>query len=138
MTALLTHHEIGLRTLAPNDHDRAYEWTAAWHQFLHAPLAGVGPDALLRFQAPDGTYVHFAHNECLQIAADTGVVGLTFLTGAFTAAARLVRRYDVVASCAVGALVCWAVVGALDFDWHIPIFGLLGGCAVSFAAGRKT
>lgn len=134
--ALLTHHEIGLRALAPSDQDRAYEWSAAWHQFLAAPYLGVGPDVLLRFQAPDGTYAHFAHNEYLQIAADTGIVGLMLLVGAFAAAARLVRRSDAVSSCAVGALVCWAVVGAFDFDWHIPVFGLLGGCAIGLAARR--
>ena len=46
------------------------------HQWLSAPLSGVGPDRLLDLHAADGSSAHFVHDEYLQIAADTGLVGV--------------------------------------------------------------
>jgi O-Antigen ligase len=128
------HREIGLRALAPSDQDRASEWSAAWHQWWSAPLLGVGPDRLLTFQASDGSFAHFAHNEYLQIAADAGVVGLTLLGAVGASVARTVRRSDLRSTCAVSALVCLAIGGAFDFDWHLSWIGLLGGWCAGLAA----
>jgi O-antigen ligase len=130
------HHEIGLRALAPSDQDRASEWSAALHQWRAAPLLGVGPERLLTFHASDGTFAHFAHNEYLQIAADAGIIGLALLAAAVVSAARAVRRVDVLSSCAVSALACFAVGGAFDFDWHLSFVGLLGGWCAGLAARR--
>ena len=132
------HHEIGLRALSPSDQDRSVEWSAAIHQFESSPLVGVGPDRLLQFHAADGTYAHFAHNEYLQVAADTGIAGLALLLLVGVALARVVRRVDVMTSCAVAALVCWGVGGAFDFDWHLPLVGLLGGWVTGLAMRRST
>jgi len=129
------HHEIALRISSPSDQDRAVEWSAALHQFVGAPLYGVGPDRLLQFKAADGTYAHFAHNEYLQIAADVGLVGLALLAAIGASLARIIRRVDVLTSCATAALVCWAVAGAFDFDWHLTFVGLLGGWVAGLAAG---
>ena len=130
------HHEIGVRALAPSDQDRSSEWSAALHQWRSEPLWGVGPDRLLTFRAADGTYAHFAHNEYLQVAADAGAVGLALLVLTGFATTRVARRSDVLSSCATSALVCWAVAGAFDFDWHLPFVGLLGGVCVGLAARR--
>ncbi len=129
------HHEIGLRALSPSDQDRAHEWSAALRQWRSAPLVGVGPDRPVTFHAADGTFAHFVHNEYLQIAADAGIVGLALLTFSSVAIVRVVRRVDVLSSCAVAALVCWAVAGGFDFDWHLSVVGLLGGCCVGLARG---
>jgi O-antigen ligase len=135
--ALLVHHEIGLRAFAPSDQDRSVEWTTALHQWASAPYLGVGPDRLLVFQAADGSYAHFAHNEYLQIGADTGAVGLVLVLGCGLAVMRVVRRFDVLSSCAAAALVCWVVAGVFDFDWHLTFVGALGGwCAGLAAKGR--
>jgi O-antigen ligase len=135
-TALLLHHEIGLRALAPSDQDRAVEWSTAFHQWASAPVLGVGPDQPLIFHATDGTFAHFAHNEYLQVAADSGLVGLALFGLAAVAVVRAIRRIDVLTSCAAAALVCWAVAGGLDFDWHLPVVGLLGGWCAGLAARR--
>jgi O-antigen ligase len=135
-TAAGAHHEIGLRALAPSDQDRGSEWSAALDQWRSAPLLGVGPDRLLTFHASDGTFAHFAHNEYLQIAADAGFIGVVLLGAAAASAARAVRRVDVLSSCAVSALVCFAVGGAFDFDWHLSFVGLLGGWCAGLAARR--
>lgn len=128
------HHEIALRALAPSDRDRATEWSVAWHQWGSAPLFGVGPDRLLSFHTAAGTYAKFAHNEYLQVAADAGAVGLALLVAAVVAICRAVRRFDSLSSCACAALVCGAVGGAFDFDWHLPFVGLLCGCCAGLAA----
>jgi len=130
------HHEIGVRALSPSDQDRASEWWAALHQWRSDPLFGVGPDHLLTFHAADGTYAHFAHNEYLQVAADGGAIGLALLLLTGAATARVARRFDVLSSCATSGLVCWAVGGAFDFDWHLTFVGLLGGFCVGLAARR--
>jgi len=135
--ASLVHHEIGVRAFAPSDQDRSVEWTTALHQWANAPYFGVGPDRLLVFQAADGTYAHFAHNEYLQIGADAGAVGLALLLACGLAVLRVVRRFDVLSSCACAALMCWVVAGVFDFDWHLTFVAALGGwCAGLATRGR--
>jgi hypothetical protein len=136
-SVFLLHHEIALRALAPSDADRSAEWSAAWHQWGTAPAFGVGPDRLLFFHTAAGTYARFAHNEYLQVAAGAGAVGLALLVAAVVALIRAVRRVDVLSSCACAALVCCAVGGAFDFDWHLPFVGLLCGLCAGLAARRE-
>jgi hypothetical protein len=133
VSTLLLHHEIGLRALAPSDQDRSIEWSTALHQWASAPVLGVGPDRLLVFRAADGTYAHFVHNEYLQVAADAGLIGLLLLLAAGTAIVRATRRFDVLSSCACAALVCCAVGGAFDYDWHLTFVGFLGGWCAGLA-----
>lgn len=128
-------HEIGLRTLAPSDADRAAEWSVAWHQWGSAPLFGVGPDRLLSLPGAGGAYAAFVHNEYLQVAADAGTVGLALVALVVATVVRAVRRADALSACACAALVCGAVGAAFDFDWHLPFVGFLLGCCVGLAAG---
>jgi len=138
VTAVLLRHQIELRVLAPSNGDRAVEWSAGFRQFSASPWVGVGPDRILQFRAPDGTYAHFVHNEYLQLAADCGLIGVGFLVVAGVSLFRVARRTDVLSSCAVAALVCLAVVGGVDFDWHIPAIGLLGGAIAGLTTRRLT
>jgi O-antigen ligase len=133
---VLIHHEIALRVFAPSDQDRTVEWSTALHQWSTSPIVGVGPDRVLVFRAPDGSMAHFVHNEYLQIAADAGAIGLALLGLSAVSVGRVVRRFDPLASCAVGGLVCWAIAGAFDFDWHLSVVGLLGGWCVGLATPR--
>jgi hypothetical protein len=131
--ALLVHHEIGLRALAPSDQDRSAEWSSGLHQWFSAPFVGVGSDRLLELHALDGSSAHFVHNEYLQIAADAGLVGLGLLGVVAVSLARALRRTGPLSSCAVAAVVCWAVGGAFDFSWHLPVVGLVGGWCAGLA-----
>jgi hypothetical protein len=131
--ALLAHHEIGLRALAPSDQDRTAEWWSGLHQWISAPLVGVGSDRLLELHASDGSSAHFVHNEYLQMAADGGLVGLGLLGLVALSLARALHRIDRLLSCAVAAVVCWAVGGAFDFSWHLPVVGLVGGWCAGLA-----
>jgi O-Antigen ligase len=131
--AVLVHHEIGLRALAPSDQDRSAEWWSGLHQWLSAPFVGVGSDRLLELHASDGSSAHFVHDEYLQVAADAGLVGLGLLGVVALSLAKALRRTGPLSSCAVAAVVCWAVGGAFDFSWHLPVVGLVGGWCAGLA-----
>jgi hypothetical protein len=137
VAAELAHTEVVQRILSPSNGDRAVEWRAAWHQFAGAPLFGVGPDKLLTVHANDGTYAFFVHNEPLQVLADTGLLGLALLLVAAVALARVIRRTDTLTSCATGALAGIAVAGIFDFDWHLPVVGLLAGALAGLATAPQ-
>jgi len=66
-------------------HDRVFMWQAAWHMITARPLLGHG---LNTFMANYLTYwvggeqqPRYAHNCFLQVAAETGVLGLAAFTG---------------------------------------------------------
>jgi hypothetical protein len=126
-------HEIGLRVFAPSDQDRSVEWSTGLHQWASAPLVGVGPDRPLVFHAVDGSLAHFVHNEYLQIGADAGAIAALLLALSVVAVIRTVRRTDLLSSCAAAALVCLAIAGTFDFDWHLSVVGVLGGWCVGLA-----
>ena len=113
--------------------DRNPEWSSAYHQFLGAPWFGVGPDRLIPLLGSPGFFAHYAHNEYLQVADDAGVIGLLLLLCVVVAVATTVRRTDVGTSCALGALITFAVCGAVDFDWHLPTIALMGGVVAGMA-----
>jgi len=136
--ALLVHHEIGVRALAPSDQDRSAEWWSGLHQWFSAPVVGVGPDRLLDLHASDGSSAHFVHDEYLQIAADAGLIGLGLLGLVGVSLARALRRTGPLSSCAMAAVVCWAVGGAFDFSWHLPVVGLVGGWCAGLAMQRES
>ncbi len=124
---------IERRVALGSSEDRGHEWAAALDQWRSSPVVGVGPDQLLRFHAADGNFAHFSHNEYLQVLADSGLIGATLLVAAGICVARVVRREDVATSCAAAALLAFAVVGALDFDWHLASLGLVGGWVAGLA-----
>ncbi len=128
---------IERRVALGSSEDRGYEWTAAADQWRSSPIVGVGPDQTLYFHAPDGNFAHFSHNEYLQILADGGLVGVVLLVATGVCLFRAVRRVDVASSCATAALLAFAVVGALDFDWHLASLGLVGGW-VAGLSGRAS
>ena len=112
--------------------DRGDLTSVTWAQFVDHPLAGVGPDQLdFEYVNHDGLLVQaqFTHNEYLQLAAETGVVGLIFLVvvvGGLLAVAvrqRRVTRSD--AAVAAAVLVGFCAHSGLDFLWHIPVLPLL-------------
>jgi tetratricopeptide (TPR) repeat protein len=106
-----------------------------------APLLGFGlgtyADAFTRFQPPGvpaGKVVDHAHNDYLQLAAETGAAGVGALAwalvglGAF-ALPRWLRRHDPwvrgLVLGGLGALTAVAVHSALDFGLRIPSNALL-------------
>jgi hypothetical protein len=124
---------IERRVALGSSEDRGHEWSAAFDQWRSSPVVGVGPDQTLYFQAADGNFAHFSHNEYLQVLADGGLIGAALLVLTGVCVVRAVRRHDVPTSCAAAALVAFAAVGALDFDWHLASLGLVGGWVAGLA-----
>lgn len=135
--AWLLMHPALTRLHVPSNGDRVAIWAAALDQWRSSPITGVGPDHLLHvhYIVADGTEAIFAHNEYLQVLADSGVVGATLLVAVSVSIVRSVHRQSVLSSCAAAALVALAVAGVFDFDWHLPALGLIGGW-VAGLAGR--
>ena len=127
---------------------REAEARAALGQWQTSPFVGVGPDKILLLVGPHGcgpgcpnvNFDYFAHDEYLQILADSGLIGALLLAESALGVAVTVRRIDVATSCATAGLVTFAVAATLDYDWHLPALALLGGCAAGLAgvpAGRR-
>jgi O-antigen ligase len=111
-------------------------WSEALQITAGRPLLGVGPG---RFQAVSPTALadrdaRWAHQEFLQVGAETGVVGLVLLVGVFGwGFARLfVGPGDVVTVLGAAALAALGIQACLDYVLHfapVPIAAalLLGG-----------
>ncbi|MFR9805366.1 O-antigen ligase family protein [Pseudonocardia sp. RS010] len=114
--------------------DRVDLARATLADFADAPVTGVGPGLLdLTYVDHAGRLVHawFTHLEYLQVAAETGLVGLALvLAGAAALIAgalrtRTVRGLPLSAVGAVAVLAAFATHSALDFLWHVPALPLL-------------
>ena len=114
-------------------------------RFADAPLTGIGPGNLdLTYVDHAGRLVHawFTHLEYLQVAAETGLVGLALvLAGAVALAVgawRARRRAPLSAVGALAVLAALAVHSGFDFLWHIPAVPLLALVAVVTATQKET
>ncbi|MHA6629104.1 O-antigen ligase family protein [Pseudonocardia sichuanensis] len=98
-------------------------------EFGTAPLTGVGPGQLdLHYVDHAGVPVRarYTHDEFLQTAAETGVVGLAAVSAALLALARAALRGRSRDGAAAAALLAaFAVHSAFDFLWHVPVLPLL-------------
>jgi hypothetical protein len=105
--------------------DRGYEWRAGWDNVAAHPLRGAGPGN--RLQLSDGRTARFVHNEPLQVAADSGLVGLGLLTLAAVGGVLLRRHDEPRVGGAAAVLVGIGVCGLVDFSWHLPGIAMSAG-----------
>ena len=132
-------HPAVARLHTASNGERLAIWKSAFDQWRSSPVIGAGPDHLLHvhYVGIFGSEANFAHNEYLQILADSGLVGATLLAVAAAFLIRSIRRVNLMTSCATGALVVFAVAGVFDFDWHLPALGLIGGWVAGLAGRGK-
>lgn len=134
---LVGHAAAGIATtrLTATSDERADLTRVTAAQFWSSPLTGVGPGLLnLHYVDHTGAPVHaqYTHDEFLQTATETGVVGLALaLAGAVALAAGAVRRRTPEAAAALAILAGFAVHSAFDFLWHVPVLPLLMTLAVA-------
>jgi hypothetical protein len=109
--------------------DRTGALRAAVQVAAAHPVTGTGAGlAELRGKGPDGVtrYFRYAHNEYVQIAAELGLVGLSFLAILLVALGRLL--WSAGATCrlpgawagVVAGAAAFAVHSGFDFVWHLP------------------
>lgn len=127
-------------------------WTmfvGTWHVFLGSPIAGTGLGTLVdvypRYETQyDGKIVDHAHNDYVELLADTGIVGgfcgLAFFWLFFRAAwARIGAEQSLFSlglhAGAIAACSGMLVHSLVDFNLHIPANGILFLLMVSLAVG---
>lgn len=115
--------------------ERADLTRVAVAQLGRSPLIGVGPGRLdLAYVDHAGVAVRalYAHDEYLQLAAETGVVGLALaVAGLLVLAAAALRARSGSGAAALAVLAAFAVHSAFDFLWHVPALPLLVVLAVA-------
>ncbi|OZM82274.1 hypothetical protein CFP66_10895 [Pseudonocardia sp. MH-G8] len=120
---------VGTDRVSASSAERADLARATAERFTTAPLAGVGPGQLdLHYVDHNGVPVRagYTHDEFLQTAAETGVVGLAAVLAALLAlAAAALRGRTRDGAAAVALLAAFAVHSAFDFLWHVPVLPLL-------------
>jgi O-antigen ligase len=134
--------ELRLRdTLAggPEGWDRLQAWRGGIALILDFPLFGVGlgnwPEVFTHYQPPPWSERYFsqAHNDYVQLLAETGLVGLLLVGWFFVRIGRSLARRGVwlspqvlpVFAAVVSGIAVMAVSEALDFDLRIPANALL-------------
>jgi hypothetical protein len=122
------------RVTATSD-DRVGESSAALHEIAARPILGAGAGTQTLRWSPSGDtalFDRYAHDEYLQVAWKSGVVGIGLLLAMFAAVARSIargRRYPASAGLwagSVAGLSGLAVASGLDFLWHVPVIPLVG------------
>lgn len=104
-------------------------------RFLTSPVTGIGPGRLdLTYVDQAGNLVHawFTHLEYLQVATETGLIGLALVLAAGAALAYGHRTPG-----ALAILAALAVHSGLDFLWHIPAIPLLACTAVVLSRPKE-
>jgi hypothetical protein len=109
--------------------DRIENWRQALAAFSRAPLLGAGPGTLRIAYETNGHWVAtpFAHNEFLQVLAETGVTGFAaLLTGMWLLAWWTKRRRSIVGDTlawklAVTTLAAFSFQSFFDLVWRFPI-----------------
>jgi O-antigen ligase len=132
------------RLTATSD-DRVHESSTVLREIEQRSVFGVGSGSqTLQWSAPDGSVMfdRYAHDEYLQVAWKSGVVGLGLLLamlGAFAARLRRARRETSSALWvgAVAGLCGLAASSALDFLWHVPVIPLVGAVLAGLCAPTK-
>jgi O-antigen ligase len=144
------------RKLEVNEARRAEMLRGSWRIFLDHPVAGTGlgtlEDVFPRYDTLyDGTIVNHAHNDYLEVLAETGAIGglicACFLVVFFSAAwKRIVEAANPLdLALHIGALsACCALLAhsLVDFNLHIPsnalLFLIQSALATSATPGRES
>ncbi|MFA4902749.1 MAG: O-antigen ligase family protein [Desulfobaccales bacterium] len=138
--SLLLGSNIALARFLNLDLDRYYISLSAWDLFREFPWIGSGgasfADLAYRYQAPElkGIMLGYAHNDWVQLLAETGMVGFSLVAGAglyffFTLLRQWRSRQDAWArGLGLGGLAAVGLAGLhglVEFSFHIPAVTLL-------------
>jgi O-antigen ligase len=135
LTGLLVRNTVSERRLEL--------WSDAIHLMMSHPTTGVGPG---RFQAvsrvarsdPDARW---AHNELLQMGAETGVVGLlltlTLLLWLFVRIWTEANASSWLAALGAGALAAIGIHACVDYVFHFPSVAIVAAALVGSATGTS-
>jgi O-antigen ligase len=132
--------------LNPASSDRAHESSAALDEIRAHPLVGVGPGIQqLQWSGPDGAVYsdQYAHDEYLQLAWKSGLVGLGLVLAMFVAIGRRIVRGRIGPASpgmwggAVAGLAALATASGFDFLWHLPVIPLVGALLAGLSSNSE-
>jgi O-antigen ligase len=132
--------------LNPASSDRAHESSAALDEIRAHPLLGVGPGTQqLQWSGADGAVYtdQYAHDEYLQTAWKSGLVGLGLMVAMlFAIGRRIVRGSSGPTSPgtwagAVAGLAALAVASGFDFLWHLPVIPVVGALLAGLSSNSE-
>jgi hypothetical protein len=138
--------EVAHPRLTATSDDRVGESSAALHDVARQPIlgAGAGTQTLHWAPSPDTvSFDRFAHDEYVQVAWKSGVVGVGLLLAMFAAFARRIshgRRNPASAGLwagSVAGLCALAAASGLDFLWHVPVIPLVGAVLAGFCTATE-
>jgi O-antigen ligase len=116
-------------------------WAEGYELFRAHLSRGVGPDF---FRLASGTararpgILQWAHNEYLQQAAETGIVGLALMLALFGwTFARLARTRTVLSALAALAVSALAVHACVDYLFHFPLLPAITAALAGSATGGQ-
>jgi O-antigen ligase len=135
--------------------DRVFMWQTAWHMIQDRPVLGHGINTFmanyLTYWVGGEQQPRYAHNCYLQMAAETGLVGLAaFLWLLWLAFARMGRALTrapasgdrTILAGLVAGLLAFAIQAGYDTNFYamrqVAIFWVLAGLAVGLSARLTT
>ncbi|MHB8511819.1 MAG: O-antigen ligase family protein [Actinomycetota bacterium] len=123
VTAITIAFTPATHRFATTSNGRLTLWKNALHVIAKHPVVGTGPGtyALHSQLQSTKTYSIHAHNEYLETAQETGLVGLVFVFAAIAVIAIAVpRNRDPASDAALAAGVAFLIHSSFDFLWRIP------------------
>lgn len=118
----------------PANQTQTVAWSGAAQAWRSSILSGVAPPTIYSSDQAVDTYPGLTPDADVTVAADGGLVGAALLVLVIAAVAGVRRRRSALASCALGATVAFAVVGAVDVAWQLPALAIVGGCVAGLWA----
>jgi O-antigen ligase len=139
---------ISAQRLTTDSSDRGQERRAAVRLVREHPATGVGPGRVVLqwgvyYFVPVDFTVRYAHDEYLQLAAESGVIGLAiaavgvgFVLVELRRTARGAPR-NLAGAGIAAAFVMLALHSATDFLWHVPLVPVAASVFVGVLATRE-
>lgn len=128
------------RRITEPSNERLTNWSRTIDQIAEHPLVGTGPGTfrLETESRSQPVIVIHAHNEYLQVASETGVVGLAGVMVAIGMLAYAVwrRRRQAAAVAAIASGGAFLLHSGLDFVWRIPALPAFAFALVAIALAQ--
>lgn len=134
------------RLTDPSNNGRVDQWKVAIRGFKRAPVLGHGAgtyqDEWARHR-PNDAFVLDAHSLYLETLDELGVVGLILLVIPMAlilirVATRIRGRARPLYAAVFAVLLGWALHAAVDWDWEMPVVGVIFFSLGGFVLGRRT
>jgi len=120
-------------------------WRAAFQTFAASPVVGSGPGtfakAYEKVKKPDSEMARMTHNDYLEQASDSGLVGFLTFAGLVVGALLAAYRREGADWIRVGvwlSVLAWALQSTVEFGLYIPAVGWFAFCLMGWLVAQST